>query len=49
MIITTLMLAVVVVSSNVKRIAGRTSSSDIQGGDESTTIDSRADDNSGNR
>jgi hypothetical protein len=33
----------------VKRIAGRTSSSDTQGGDESTTTDSRADKSSGNR
>jgi hypothetical protein len=49
MIITTLMLAVVLVSSNMKRIAGRTSSSDTQGGDESTSIDSHADNTSGNR
>jgi hypothetical protein len=49
MIITTLMLPVVVVSSNVKRISGRISSSDTQGGDESTTTDSRADNTSGNR
>jgi hypothetical protein len=43
------MSAAVVVSSNVKRIAGRTSSSDTQGSDESTTTDSRADNTSGNR
>ena len=33
----------------MKRIAGKTSSSDTQGGDESTTTDSRADNTSGNR
>jgi hypothetical protein len=42
------MLAVVVVSSNVKHIAGGTSKSNTQGGDESTTTNSHADNTSGN-